>query len=103
MCRNSEAKTGYRVSIRRKFHRFFKELAFTRNVSQVASAPSTLDVRGNCVPAALWHLMEPLRAQIGAHLEAKDNPRNVKASERGVRTRALQSHALHACKTNTCA
>ena len=87
----SKANTGYRVTIRRKFHRFFQEMVFNRDAPRVPNAPDALDVRGNCIPAGLWHLMEALRAQIGTHLEAMEDPRNVKASERGVRT-----HTLHA-------
>ena len=87
MGRRAWAKTGYRVSIKRKVHRFFQEITFNRGVSRVTDAPDTLDAHGNCIPAALWHLMEPLRAEISAHLGSKDDARNVKASERGARTR----------------
>jgi hypothetical protein len=55
---------------------------------------------GNCIPLALWHLLEAKRDLILENATRADSPANVQAETRGVRDyHQARIHALWASRT----
>ena len=83
-----QEQTGFSLNIREKKHRFLHDIvqAASSRTQEVAGCPPALQLPGNCIPCALWHLLPAKRVQIEEHLGNAAHASNVLASRRGYRT-----------------
>jgi hypothetical protein len=53
-----QERTGFRVRLREKLHRYFSELLSEHGVlaNQALDLPEELQRQGNCIARAMWHV-----------------------------------------------